>query len=100
LDAMRNTWPDARLLITVPNALSHAGLRHAQKGIEHVNVDHVAWYSYRTLRTLVERCGYGVADFKWYGGVPMFSEGLIFLCERQTDECEIGATENQAGESL
>lgn len=77
--------PSAEVLITVPNALSHNGLKHAQKGIEHVNIDHVAWYSWRTLKTLVERCGYEVIDFKWYNGVPTFAEGIIFLCKGKTD---------------
>jgi hypothetical protein len=43
-------------------------------------VDHCYWFSWRTLKTLVERAGYAVAEFHWYGpGEPGFSEGLIFV---------------------
>ena len=76
------SFQSADLLITVPNAFSANAIRSIQKKTEVVNVDHVCWYSWRTLKTLVERFGYHVADFKWYNGPPLLAEGIIFLCGR------------------
>jgi hypothetical protein len=67
------------LLITVPNALSSAASSHSRRGYENVNADHVAWYSYTTLATLVTRYGFRLSEFRWYGGKPITAEGLIFL---------------------
>jgi len=68
------------LLITVPNAFSAAAIGHMNKGIECVNKDHVAWYSYHTLKVLIEKSGYKLDKWWWYNGKPWFAEGLIFLC--------------------
>ncbi len=67
------------VLITVPNAFAKIGSSHVRKGRENVNRDHVAWYSYRTLRTLIERYGYELKEFYWYNGEPITAEGLIAL---------------------
>lgn len=66
-------------LITVPNAFSIAGQSWLRRGYEQVNSDHVSWYSYHTLKTLVERYGFTVVEFHWYGGRPLTAEGLIFM---------------------
>ena len=71
-----------RVIITVPNAFSEAGRQTMlRSGIENVNNDHVAWYSYWTLKTLVERFGFTVKEFAWYCGKPLTAEGLIFVVE-------------------
>ncbi len=68
------------LVITVPNAHSHAGRQsYVKDGIENVNKDHVSWYSWKTLKTLVERYGFTVREFYWYNGKPLVAEGLIFV---------------------
>lgn len=68
------------VLITVPNAFSSAAAKHIKDdGNENVNVDHVAWYSYRTLRTLLERYGYVIEEFYWYQGQPFTAEGMIVV---------------------
>lgn len=67
------------VLITVPNAFCHPGKRWIDVGYEHVNPDHVAWYSWHTLKVLVERCGFTVREFYWYRGKPLTAEGLIFV---------------------
>ena len=72
------------ILITVPNALSVSASNWTHKGIENVNIDHVSWYSYRTLRTLIEKCGYKLDYFAWYGGEPFTAEGIIFLISSST----------------
>jgi len=38
----------------------------------------VAWYSWHTMMMLLERLGYDVLDWRWYNGVPLTAEGLIF----------------------
>lgn len=70
------------IIISVPNAFCNYGDNHIRRSKENVNIDHVAWYSYRTLRTLVERYNYKVLEFYWADerdAKPGFSEGLIFV---------------------
>ena len=69
------------VIITTPNALSHVAQWHGREGYENVNQDHVAWYSWWTLKTLVERSGFEVKEFYWYKGKPIFAEGIIFVVE-------------------
>lgn len=67
------------IVITTPNAFSEAGrtaiIRHQ---IENVNVEHVAWYSWHTLKTLVERHKFQIVEWFWYNGKPLVAEGLVF----------------------
>ena len=67
------------VLITVPNAFNTTGYYHVTGGIEAVNPEHVAYYSYHTLTVLVKRYGYTIDDFCWYNGTPGTAEGLIVL---------------------
>jgi len=67
------------VLITVPNAHAEVGRLHMQKGIENVNEGHVAYYSYWTLLRLIEKCGFSLLEWHWYGGKPLFAEGLVFV---------------------
>jgi len=65
-------------IITVPNALSESFSSHAHKRkFENVNLDHVAWYSYYTLKCLLAKCGFELHEFYWNNGKPIFAEGLI-----------------------
>ena len=66
------------VIITVPNAFSEAGRQNMLHGIENVNLDHVAFYSYWTLKGLVERHGFKIDEFLYYNGKPCTAEGLIF----------------------
>ena len=70
------------ILITVPNAFGAAGWKHMQVGVENVNAEHVAYYSYWTLKRLVETCGYKVDSWYWYKGKPLTAEGLVFLVSK------------------
>jgi hypothetical protein len=81
LTRLKRQFPGVPLLLTVPNAYSEAGRQHMARGVENVNRDHVAWYSYRTLRTLLERYDYRIAQFAWYTGPPFVAEGLIVVTE-------------------
>ncbi len=66
------------VILTTPNARSIAGYKWGDKGTECVNRDHVAWYSYHTLKTLIERHGFELRFWGWYNGEPYTAEGLIF----------------------
>lgn len=80
LTRLRRQYP-VSTIVTVPNAHSKAGRQHIEVGEENVNVGHTAWYSWHTLKVLVERAGYAVKDFKWYNGEPYTAEGIIFVLE-------------------
>jgi 2-polyprenyl-3-methyl-5-hydroxy-6-metoxy-1,4-benzoquinol methylase len=71
------------LLISVPNAHSRVGRHHVTGGVENVHRGHTAWYSYRTLLTLIEMAGYAMQEMAWYnvpkGAQPQEGEGLCML---------------------
>jgi hypothetical protein len=73
------------IIITAPNAFCAIGAAHLRNGIENVNIDHVAYYSYWTLLRLVEKCGYTLREWYWYNGKPLFAEGLVFIVEPVAD---------------
>lgn len=79
LERLKRQYPDVPVILTVPNAFSAAGHRHIRDGVENVNKDHVAWYSHRTLRTLLERYGYAIEAFHWYKGEPFTAEGMLVV---------------------
>jgi len=71
----------AQVILTTPNAFSAGSRAYLGKNIETVNGQHVAWYSYQTLTTLVKRHKFRVLLWAWYNGKPMTAEGLIFHME-------------------
>ncbi len=71
----------AQVVLTTPNAFSSGSAGYLKRGIEAVNGEHVAWYSYHTLKTLVERHGFNILLWAWYNGEPLTAEGLIFHME-------------------
>lgn len=71
------------VILTAPNAFSKAGRRQIDRGIEAVNPEHVAWYSYTTLSELLRRYDYKVLEWHWYNGQPWIAEGLIFRVESE-----------------
>lgn len=80
LDAVHHTYPTIPLVITVPNAFCEAGAEWlVKRSRENVHKDHVCYYSYTTLSTLLTRAGYEITRHYWYGGKPCVSEGLIAL---------------------
>ena len=70
--------PGVPVILTTPNARSVAGHQWGDQGTECVNKDHVAWYSYHTLKTLIERHDFELYLWGWYNGEPYTAEGLIF----------------------
>lgn len=69
------------VIITVPNAFCELGIKHLFRGFENVNIDHVAWYSPRTLKTLLERVGYQITEMYGYNGRWPVCEGIIVVAE-------------------
>ena len=78
LDRLKRAYP-VLTLVTVPNAFSEVGLFWLNKGIENVNREHVAYYSYHTITGLLTRHGYRVERVAWYRGHPKFAEGLVVV---------------------
>lgn len=66
------------VIVTAPNAFSATSRQWLQRAKENVNAEHVAWYSHRTLKTLLERHGFTIVEFHWYKGRPLYAEGLVF----------------------
>lgn len=81
LSRVRALMPEgSELIITTPNAFCETAQFYMKQGIENVNNDHVAWYSWHTLKILVERAGFIVREFYWYGmGSAGFNDGIIFI---------------------
>ena len=52
----------AELVLSVPNAFWGEGFLHVLTGREKVHPEHVAYYSYHTVRRLLERIGLAVVD--------------------------------------
>jgi 2-polyprenyl-3-methyl-5-hydroxy-6-metoxy-1,4-benzoquinol methylase len=69
------------VIFSVPNAWGEYQVTFLSEGVENVNKDHVAFYSYTTFKTLMSRSGFKISEFYWYKGVPYFAEGLIFVAQ-------------------
>jgi hypothetical protein len=81
-----HTYYHVPVILTVPNAMCTGGMEWlVKRGRENVNSDHVCYYSYTTLKTLLARHGYTVARHFWYGGKPYVSEGLIVVALPRKD---------------
>ncbi len=81
LQRIKQQFPGVPMVITVPNALSTIALKHVKQGVENVNQDHVAYYSWKTMSVLLARYGFTVKEFYYYNGEPFTAEGLIFAVE-------------------
>jgi hypothetical protein len=69
------------VILTTPNAGGIDQQRLVRLQTECVNREHVAWYSYNTLKTLIERHNFKLIEWYWYNGQPLTAEGLIFKIE-------------------
>jgi SAM-dependent methyltransferase len=58
--------PGGTLLITTPNAGSMTNFLGGLMNREFVNPDHVSWFSWHTLRTLLGRHGWIMREFAYY----------------------------------
>jgi 2-polyprenyl-3-methyl-5-hydroxy-6-metoxy-1,4-benzoquinol methylase len=59
--------PGGKLLITTPNGPSLTNFLSSLMYRELVNPDHVAWYSWHTVQTLLQRHGWRIVDLAYYG---------------------------------
>lgn len=57
---------DTVMIVTVPNGLRFTGLNHQIRGFEFVHPDHNYWFSYKTLKTLMEKNGYHIDELLVY----------------------------------
>jgi 2-polyprenyl-3-methyl-5-hydroxy-6-metoxy-1,4-benzoquinol methylase len=57
---------DGVLILTTPNAHALTNVLGGLAGVELVNPDHVAWFSWRTLDTLLERHGWRIDLLAYY----------------------------------
>jgi len=89
LDRLQSLYLDVPVIISVPNAFSPVAQHHLNDGIENVNADHVAWYSPKTIKTLLARYGYEIAEFYWYNGAPLTAEGLIVVTKGSSRDAEV-----------
>lgn len=55
---------DTELLISVPNAFYIEGMIRVFFSYERVHPEHVAYYSYYTIKQLLERCGWAIKEIK------------------------------------
>lgn len=77
LEALAQKYHGIDVCFTVP----HAGAYTVREGREMVNHDHVAWYSFTTLKTLLTRYGFSLGYAAWYNGKPHRAEGLILTAK-------------------
>src|SRR5262245_36578236 len=73
--ALKEHYPGRQTIITVP----HAGGYSTHNGCEVVNKEHVAWYSYTTLKNLLTRYQFQIDEAYWANGEPHRAEGLIMV---------------------
>ena len=73
LMALKEKYPVTEFIITVP----HASCYNLINGCENVNGDHVAYYSYTTLKTLLRRYGMEITEARLYNVSGNKAEGLI-----------------------
>jgi SAM-dependent methyltransferase len=59
--------PGGTLLISTPNACSMTNFLGSLMNREFVNPDHVSWFSWQTLTTLLGRHGWTMREFAYYG---------------------------------
>jgi 2-polyprenyl-3-methyl-5-hydroxy-6-metoxy-1,4-benzoquinol methylase len=66
---------NATMIVTVPNGLRLTGLMRQIKGYELVHPDHNYWFSYKTVKTLMEKNGYHIEEILAYS---FFNSNLSF----------------------
>ncbi len=80
---------ETKMIITTPNAFCLELYIHAFLGTENVHIQHTCYYSYHTLKELLERHGFTIEKSYYYVGskigkiaykiFPSLSTGLIFI---------------------
>jgi hypothetical protein len=81
LQALKKKAPSTPLLLTTPNALAEGSRIWALRGYENINKEHLVIHSWHTLDTLLRVCNWTPQAWAWYGGCPIFAEGLIVVAK-------------------
>lgn len=68
---------DVEFLLTVPNTPTLKSFLRALWGREMVHRDHVCYYSYKTLKSLLNRFDYKIKDYYYYCVPPVHESGLM-----------------------
>jgi len=74
--ALKDKYPGKTIYITVPNAGSY----QVTDDCEVINKEHVCWYSYSTIKSLLTRYDFNIIESRWYNGPEYKAEGLIMVC--------------------
>jgi hypothetical protein len=74
--ALKENYPGKTIYLTVPNA----GAYLVRDDCEVVNSEHVCWYSYATLKSLLTRYEFNIIESRWYNGPEYKAEGIIMVC--------------------
>lgn len=75
--ALREHYRGKTVVVTVPNV----GAYMVREDCEIVNDEHVCWYSFTTLKTLLTRYGFEIQSSRWYNGQPHKAEGIIMVAK-------------------
>lgn len=62
---------DSKLILTSPNPWSRNRIRlikKQKKESEWINPEHTCWFSFQTLKQILDRCGYKELDYTYYFG--------------------------------
>ncbi|MBO8161962.1 MAG: glycosyltransferase [Thermosipho sp. (in: Bacteria)] len=113
LKGLYNKFPNCELIITVPNAYSWVAMQSMVNRIETVHEDHKYYFSYQTLKTLLESHGFKIKKWGVYTWIynntkfqkelstllkanPFWAEGLITIAEtRNKNNLMLSATKEQ-----
>uniref|UniRef100_A0A6H1Z870 Putative methyltransferase n=1 Tax=viral metagenome TaxID=1070528 RepID=A0A6H1Z870_9ZZZZ len=83
LDTLREIYPGTEKMFCAPNFQAGFFGDYIKRGYENVNPEHVAYYSYNTMKNLLTRHGYTIKEFYWYenkNNYPHgFNEGVLFI---------------------
>jgi hypothetical protein len=83
-----------KLIVTVPNAFRVSTLLALLQGVEYVHPDHNYWFSFTTIRNLVQKNGFDILETMVYA----FDEHRLF--PPKAKHTHSASTESSVGQSL
>jgi len=91
---VKNNNKDAEIIITVPNFITWKNIIYSLLGKENVHPDHNFWFSFKTMKHLLQTHGFEIIEFSFvsagYGKtikklllkfIPYWSDSLYFRCK-------------------
>ena len=76
LDTVKEMYPMVDKVVSAPNFQAGFFRDYIKLGYENVNPEHVAYYSYNTLKNLLVRHKYEIKEFYWYENSANYPQGL------------------------